>query len=161
MVIFGYGCSTPLMIEFSIIQCRGVTMQRGHGTWTSRQKASHPTPLSPLMKSHFVHWSMESHQIEPQSALSEKFELPPPPPSYRGGSRCGPVRSGPPLLTAKSCKFSLYWGYISQFHPNFDTRLPIFANSGSVLVLFWPIWLRPWFGVSTEGILLVFIGTMR
>ena len=37
-----------------------------------------------------------------------------------------------PLLTAKSCKFSLFWGYISQFPPNFDTQPPeLFANPGS------------------------------
>ena len=35
-----------------------------------------------------------------------------------------------PLLTAKSCKFSLFRGYISQFPLNFDTRPPLFANPG-------------------------------
>ena len=42
-----------------------------------------------------------------------------------GIGRSGP---GPPLLTAKSCKFSLFWGYISV---NFDTQPPLFANPGS------------------------------
>ena len=32
-----------------------------------------------------------------------------------------PAPPPPPLWTAKSCKFSLFWGYISQFPPNFDT----------------------------------------
>ena len=38
-----------------------------------------------------------------------------------------------PLLAAKSCKFSLFWGYISQFPPppQIDTRPPLFANPGS------------------------------
>ena len=35
-----------------------------------------------------------------------------------------------PLLTTKSCKFSLFWGHISQFSLNFDTRPPLFANPG-------------------------------
>ena len=37
----------------------------------------------------------------------------------------------PPFLTTKSCKFSLFWGRISQFSLNFDTQPPLFANPGS------------------------------
>ena len=54
---------------------------------------------------------------------------------YRGGSRYGPIRPRPPLLKTKSCKFSLFWGHISQFSLNFDTRPPLFANPGSGPVL--------------------------
>ena len=54
----------------------------------------------------------------------------------RGGSRYGPIRPRPPtLLTTKSCKVSLFWGHISQFSLNFDTRPPLFCKSSV-----WP-WL--------------------
>ena len=36
-----------------------------------------------------------------------------------------------PLLTAKSCKFSLFLGYISQSSSPLDTRPPLFTNPGS------------------------------
>ena len=42
-----------------------------------------------------------------------------------------------PLLTTKSCKFSLFWGHISQFSLNFDTRPPLFANPASGPAIFW------------------------
>ena len=44
-----------------------------------------------------------------------------------------------PLLTTKSCKFSLFWGHISQISLNFDTRPPLFANPGSGPDLIWVI----------------------
>ena len=60
-----------------------------------------------------------------------------------------------PLLTAKSCKFSLFWGSISQFPSNFDTCPPppfffcfwvFFANPGSSpalrLLLIGGIWIQ-------------------
>ena len=40
-----------------------------------------------------------------------------------------------PFLTAKSCKFNLFWGYISQLQPNFDTRPRSYCKS----------WIQPWF----------------
>ena len=39
----------------------------------------------------------------------------------------GRFGSGLPLLTAKSCKFSLFWVYISQFLPN-STLSPLFLQ---------------------------------
>ena len=52
------------------------------------------------------------------------------------GADPGMGQTGPglPLLTAKSCKFSLFWVYIRQFLPSFDTRPPPFCKS----------WVRPW-----------------
>ena len=56
---------------------------------------------------------------------------------HRGGSRYGLIRPPLPFLTAKSCKFSLFWGYISYINslppPNFDTRPPLFENPVSAL----------------------------
>ena len=51
-------------------------------------------------------------------------------PTPRGRSRYGPIWSYPlSLVTAKSCKFSLFWGYISA--SNSYTLSPLFANPGS------------------------------
>ena len=52
----------------------------------------------------------------------------------RGGSRYGPIRPRPPLLTAKLCKISPFLGYIIHSAPlftNLDTRPPLFTNPGS------------------------------
>ena len=51
----------------------------------------------------------------------------------RGGSRYGPNRHRPPLLTAKSCKFSRFWGYISYSAPLYRHSAPSFYKS----------WIRP------------------
>ena len=49
------------------------------------------------------------------------------------------------FLTAKSCKFKLFWGYISQFHPNFNTWPPLFLQIlDSALILPSATMLKNW-----------------
>ena len=50
---------------------------------------------------------------------------------YQGRIQAWADPALPPPLTGKSCKFSLFWGDISQISPNFDTWPPLFANPGS------------------------------
>ena len=51
--------------------------------------------------------------------------------AWQGRIQVGADSAPAPLLTTKSCKFSLFWGHISQFSLNFDTRPPLFANPAS------------------------------
>ena len=58
--------------------------------------------------------------------------------TIRGGSTYGPNRHRPPLLTDKSCNFSLFYvifglfsGYISHPAPPFGSRPPLFTYPGS------------------------------
>ena len=60
---------------------------------------------------------------------------------FRGGSRYGAIRPQPLLLTAKSCKFSLFLGYISKFQhlaPSFLQILdPVLMFFVVLLIVSW------------------------
>ena len=81
-------------------------------------------------------------------------ECPPPPRGHiTGRSRYGPIQSRPPppLLTTKSCKSSLFQGYISQSYPNFNTWAHSFCKSWIQPCILWQwvsyidlIWVSPY-----------------
>ena len=62
------------------------------------------------------------------------------------------VESAPaPLLTAKSCKFSRFWGYISYSAPLYRHSAPSFYKS----------WIRPWISTPEVAAAVYFSSTLN